>query len=215
MKSKTLKSLVIVLIFILCFSISSIVLASSFNAEIEIDKDNQNSNEIVLVLKIKDINFEENISTIEGNLEFDKSVFEEIKIENLNDWSIVYNDQENANGKFLGFKISDEKIKQEDLCKITLRLSEKIEASNTQISLKNVKSADGDKLVNAEDKTINVDFENNSVKDIKVEKDSINKKGLLKYVLILVIIVLITTICTSTSYLIQKYKLKNKYNSKK
>lgn len=202
--------LIIFFTFILFCTICNNVFASNFNTEIVIDS--KTSNELVLVLKVADVNFNNTMSTIEGNIEYDKNIFEKVTIENLNGWSIVYNSEEKANGKFIGFKVSNEKIKQEELCKITLKLKENVKNSNTQISIKNTKSADGDNLVATQDKTINVDIANSSITNTKEEKDLVSNKSVLKYVLILVIIVLLLTIVTSSSYLVLKYKLNKKYN---
>lgn len=215
MKGKTLKKFIIILLFSIIIMITNNIYASNFNTSLEIDSNNQDKNNIVLILKVKDVNFENTISTIEGNLEYNKEIFSEVTIENLNGWSIVYNNEEKANGKFIGFKVSDEEIKQEELCKITLQLKENIKDSNTQISIKNIKSADGDNLVATDDKTINIKIKDSFISDAKEEKVSINDKNILKYVFVLVIIVLVVTIFTSISYLVQKYRLKKLYNKTK
>jgi len=212
MKKKILKSIILVIIFLIALIINKNVYASNFNTSLIIDKNNQDTNRIVLVLKLKDVNFENTISTIEGNIEYDKSIFTDVSLENLNNWSIVYNNEEKANGKFIGFKISEEKIREEEICKITFKINDNVENANTNISVKNIKSADGDNLVATEDRNINIVIGNSEILNVKDKNQKISKKTTLKYVLILVIIALLLTISTSTMYLIQKYKLKKKYN---
>mgnify|MGYP003303518372 CR=1 FL=1 len=208
MKKITFKKLIITFIFAFLVILNTNVYASNFNTSLEIDSINQEN--IVLLLKLKDVNFENIISTIEGNLEYDKEVFSEASIENLNGWSIVYNNEENANGKFLGFKISDEQIISEDLCKITLKLKENVKDSNTQIIMRNIKSADGDKLVSTEDKVINISVDNGVILAEK-QKDKITEKSMLKYLLLIVELVLVITAVSSITYLIQKNKMKKLY----
>lgn len=203
------KTYIFVLTFILFCSICSYVLASSFNVNLEIDS--KTEDEIVLILKVSDVNFDNIISTIEGNIEYDKNVFEELTIENLNDWSIVFNSEENAEGKFIGFKISDEPIIQEELCKVTLKLKQDVQNSSTQVVVKNVKSADGDNLVATDDKTIDIDIKDSSIASAEEEKNITSNKSVLKYILIIIILLLLITMLTSTSYLLQKHNLEKKY----
>lgn len=204
------KKLILILIFILISIISTNVLASNFNTELEIN--NKTNNEIIIVFKATDINFENTMSTIEGNIEYDKNVFEEINIENLNEWNIVYNNGNNANGKFIGFKINNEKIKQEELFKISLKLKQNIQDIKTQIKVKNIKSADGDNLVSAQDKTLNINIKNSNITETKEEKNTqVTNKNILKVILMLIIIILVLTIITSIVYLTKKYKAKKEY----
>lgn len=212
MKKITFKKLIITFIFVFLVILNTNVYASNFNTSLEIDSINQEN--IVLLLKLKDVNFENTISTIEGNLEYDKEIFSEASIENLNGWSIVYNNEEKANGKFLGFKISNEQIKEEDLCKIILKLKQNIKDSNTQILVKNIKSADGDNLVSTEDKVINISVDNGEVLAEK-QKNKITEKGMLKYLLLIVELVLVVTAISSIIYLIQKNRMKKLYEGSK
>ena len=206
-----LKKLVIVFVFICLLVLSNGIYASNFDVSLEMDNTNQN-NSIVLILKLRHINFENIISTIEANLEYDKEIFSNVTIENLNEWSIVYNDK---NTKLIGFKVSDKEINQEDLCKINLQLKENIKDTDTKIVLKDIKSADGEKLVKTEDKTISINVENNLVMEAKEQKSKITDKNRLKILLIIVELILIVTIINSTTYLIQKRKYKKLYEKSK
>lgn len=207
MKNKTFKRIIIALIFTFLIMLSSNIYASNFNTALEIDNSNQDKSKIVLVLKLTDVNFENIISAIEGSIEYNKEVFSEPAIEELNNWGVVYN---NKNGKFLGVKISDKEIKQEDMFRIELKLNENVQDTSTQIVIKDIKSVDGDNLVATEDRVINVSVSNGEI-IAKEQKDKITDKSILKYLLIAVIIILIVTIFTSVSFLIQKYKMKKLY----
>lgn len=212
MKSKFLKTSIICIIFLSLLIINSNIYASNFNTALIEDKTNQDPTSIVLILKVKDINFDNNISTIEGNIEYDKNIFSGVNLENLNEWSIAFNKEENANGKFIGFKISEQEIKEEELFKITFKLRDDVKNSNTNISIKNIKSADGDNLVATEDRAIGIEIKDGSIVNTKTDNLKLDRKTSLKYILVLVIIMLVLTISTSSTYLIQKYKLKKKYN---
>ena len=214
MKNNVIKTILILLVFLMILMICQEVYASNFNIDFKVDESNQDKNTVVVILSLKDVNFNNILSTIEGNVEYDRSVFTDVKLENLNGWGIVLNTEENADGKLVGFKIGNEEIKQEDLCKITFVINENIENANTKISLKNIKSADGDNLVATDDKTVDIQIGNGETLSVKTENTKLNRKTILKYVLILVIIVLLLTVSTSSMYLIQKYKLKKKYNFK-
>lgn len=207
----TFKKLVMVFIFICLLVLSNSVYASNFDISLEVDSTNQENN-IVLLLKLKDVNFENIISTIEANLEYDKEVFSNVTVENLNKWSIVYND---SNAKLIGFKVSNEEIKKEDLCKITLQLKESVKDTNTQIILKNIKSADGDNLVKAEDKTISIDIKDDMIIEAKEQKGKITDKNKLKILLIILELVLVFTIITTISFLRYKRKFEKLFEGSK
>lgn len=205
------KKSVIVFVFICLLVLSNGIYASNFDVSLEIDNTNQNNN-IVLILKLRNVNFENIISTIEANLEYDKEMFSNVTIENLNEWSIVYNDK---NTKLIGFKVSDKKINQEDLCRINLQLKENVKDTDTKIVLKDIKSADGDNLVKTDNKTISIDVENNLVIEAKEQKSKITDKNRLKILLVIVELILIVTIINSATYLIQKRKYKKLYEKSK
>lgn len=214
MKNKIFRKLILAVIFIFFLIINANIYAANFGVSLEIDNINKDEKSITLLLKIKDVNFENPLSTIEGNLDYDREIFSETKIENLNGWSIVYNNEEKAKGKFIGFKVSNEEIKQEDLCKITLKLKENLEDSSTKISINNVKSADGDNLVSTENKSINVDISDSAITTAQEEKNKITDKNILKYLLIIVELFLVLTVITSTAYLIQNHKIRKMYSKK-
>lgn len=207
MKKNTLKNLIVVLVFMFLIIINTDIYAANFNISLEVDESNQDKNILVLLLKLKDVNFENIISTIEGNLEYNKEVFSKPSIEKLNNWELIYNDE---NGKFVGFKISDKEIEEEELCKINLKLQDNVKDLNTQIVIKDMKSADGDSLVATEDRTVNVDISKGII-TAKEQKNKITDKNMLKYILIVIEIVLVITIITSISYLIQKHRMKKLY----
>ena len=94
--------------------------------------------------------------------------------------------------------------------RIELKLNENVQDTSTQIVIKDIKSADGDNLVATEDRVINVSVSNGEI-IAKEQKDKITDKSILKYLLIAVILILIVTIFTSVSFLIQKYKMKKLY----
>lgn len=212
MKNTVLKKILILLIFLTILAISTQIYASNFNVDLKVDNTNKNKNTIILVMSLKNVNFENIISTIEGNLEYDREIFSSAKIESLNGWAIVLNNEENSNGKIIGFKIGTEEIKQEELCKITLEMNNNVENANTKITLKNIKAADGDNLVATDDKTIDIQIGNGEAVSAKTENKKPDKKTTVKYIFILLIIILLLTISTSVTFLIQKYRLKKQYN---
>ena len=119
------------------------------------------ADEITITFKVSDINMgNEGINTIEGILDYDKNIFEEVNssaIENLNGWSMTYNDENtNMNGKFLAVKFNGEK-NDTDIFKIKLKIKSSIdELTETQIKFKGITSNDGVELVNIGDKIVTV-----------------------------------------------------------
>ena len=76
--------------------------------------------------------------------------------------------------------------------------------------MRNIKSAEGDKLVSTEDKVINISVDNGEIIAEK-QKDKMTEKSMLKYLLLIVELVLIVTAISSIIYLIQKNRMKKLY----
>lgn len=119
------------------------------------------NDEIVITLQVKEINMGENgINTVEGTLEYDKEIFEEVKsssIQNLGSWNTTYNDEEgSSNGKFLAMNLSNVK-EDSNVFSVKLKIKSDVkETKETIVKFKGITSNDGTDLVNVGDKTVKI-----------------------------------------------------------
>lgn len=166
MKDK-IKRLIIIEIMILIISIMLATVctanSSSFKATTTANKTElKPGEEITITLSISDINMgEKGINTIEGKIEYNKDIFEEIKnnsVQSLNNWTTTYNDESsNLNGKFLSANLGSGIKENTQVFKVTLKAKEGIKnTTDTQINFKNITSNDETNLVSAGTKSVNV-----------------------------------------------------------
>lgn len=67
------------------------VQASSFEFDAIADKEEVNAGDIVKIdMKVTGIDAREGINVVEGNLEFDETMFESVAIKNMNGWTTTY-----------------------------------------------------------------------------------------------------------------------------
>lgn len=172
MKDK-IKRLIIIEIMILIISIMLATVctanSSSFKATTTANKTElKPGEEITITLSISDINMgEKGINTIEGKIEYNKDIFEEIKnnsVQSLNNWTTTYNDESsNLNGKFLSANLGSGIKENTQVFKVTLKAKEGIKnTTDTQINFKNITSNDETNLVSAGTKSVNVKINSTS-----------------------------------------------------
>lgn len=162
MKNKIKILAIMEIMILMIISLITTVTASSetFNVTITANKTElKPGEEITITVGVSDINMGENgINTLEGKIEYDKELFEEIKsssIQSLNNWSTTYNDESsNLNGKFLSVSLSAGIKENTQIFKVTLKAKQEIKnTTDTQISFKNITSNDGTNLVSIGTKT--------------------------------------------------------------
>ena len=103
------KKLLIGIALILIYFLTGRVYAT--NIEMNIQEEVNMGDIIHVNLEIKNISQEEAINVIQGKFEYDKDIFEKVKKEDfklLDNWSIVYNDQNtDSEGKFVLLNLSE------------------------------------------------------------------------------------------------------------
>ena len=189
MKFKVLSILLVMLVIV--SSVPSFVSAAenSFKAVVSpTSAELKENDEIIITLQVKDIKMGENgINTLEGVLEYDKSIFEEVKsssIQNIGSWNTTYNDEEgSSNGKFLAMNLSN--IKEDSsIFSVKLKVKSEIaETKETTVKFKGITSNDGTDLINVGDKTVSIKVtkenseEEAENQDTKTNKDNTTSKN--------------------------------------
>ena len=145
----------IMILSIIMVSLTGIVSASSFDVGVNpIEVTAKQGESIEVKVDLKDIDMKEKgINTLEGYINFDEDVIENVEVETKNDWQIEYNKDSNSDlyGKFLMVK-DIEGIKENEEV-LTLKIE------STKVILKDLTSNDGENLVNIGNKEININFE--------------------------------------------------------
>jgi len=180
---KKLKILFIILILTI-FLLPVSVQANSFKLNVQANKTTVKPGETVEIsLNLSDINAGElGINTVEGVIEYDNTIFEEItssNIQSLNNWSITYNNEETEyKGKFLAVIIQDGVTENQDIGKITFKVKNSAKNTNTSIKIKNILSNDGNTLIEETDKQVSFTIQANASSTVTEDQIDVEHENL-------------------------------------
>lgn len=153
----------IIALSIIMVSLTGIVSASSFDVGVNPTEVTAKQGESIEVkVDLKDIDMKERgINTLEGYINFDEDVIENVEVETKNDWQIEYNKDSNSDlyGKFLMVKDIEGIKENEEVLTLKIKVKDKVKKEGTKVVLKDLTSNDGDNLVNIGNKEININFE--------------------------------------------------------
>lgn len=148
---------------IIMVSLTQIVSASSFDLVVNPTEITTKQGESIEVkVDLKDIDMKEKgINTLEGYINFDEDVIENVEVETKNDWQIEYNKDSNSDlyGKFLMVKDIEGIKENEEVLTLKIKVKDKVKKESTKVILKDLTSNNGENLVNIGDKEININFE--------------------------------------------------------
>ena len=153
----------IMILSIIMVSLTGIVSASSFDVGVNpIEVTAKQGESIEVKVDLKDIDMKEKgINTLEGYINFDEDVIENVEVETKNDWQIEYNKDSNSDlyGKFLMVKDMEGIKENEEVLTLKIKVKDKVKKESTKVILKELTSNDGENLVNIGNKEININFE--------------------------------------------------------
>ena len=153
----------IIALSIIMVSLTGIVSASSFDVGVNPTEVTAKQGESIEVkVDLKDIDMKEKgINTLEGYINFDEDVIENVELVTKNDWQIEYNKDSNSDlyGKFLMVKDIEGIKENEEVLTLKIKVKDKVKKESTKVTLKDLTSNDGENLVNIGDKEININFE--------------------------------------------------------
>ena len=153
----------IMILNIIMVSFTGIVSASSFDVGVNPTEVTAKPGESIEVkVDLKDIDMKEKgINALEGYINFDEDVVENVEVETKNDWQIEYNKDSNSDlyGKFLMVKDIEGIKENEEVLTLKIKVKDKVKKEGTKVILKDLTSNDGDNLVNIGNKEININFE--------------------------------------------------------
>ena len=148
---------------VIMVSLTGIVSASSFDVGVNPTEVTTKQGESIEVkVDLKDIDMKEKgINTLEGYINFDEDVIENVEVETKNDWQIEYNKDSNSDlyGKFLMVKDIEGIKENEEVLTLKIKVKDKVKKESTKVILKDLTSNDGENLVNIGNKEININFE--------------------------------------------------------
>lgn len=149
-----------IIVFAVIVVTNSQVQADSFNLTVSADKQYVAQGETVTInLRLNNIDAGElGINTLEAKLQYDTSIFEEVRqsnIKSVNNWSITYNDEDTEeNGKLLAVIVQSGVKEDQDIGSITLKVKENVEYKKTTITISNIESNNGQTTIAEEDKQV-------------------------------------------------------------
>lgn len=174
LKRKVIGIIAIIIIILMLGTVVKAESGSSFKATVSSTKTSlKPGEEITVTVSVADIQMgEKGINTIEGNLQYDKDIFEEVKsnsIQAQSNWTTTYNDESSTlNGKFLAVNLSEGVKENTNIFSVKFKVKKNItESKTTQINFKDITSNDGADLVSVGTKSVNITI--NVSEEIKEE----------------------------------------------
>lgn len=153
----------IIALSIIMVNLTGVVSASSFDVGVNPTEVTAKQGESIEVkVDLKDIDMKEKgMNTLEGYINFDEDVIENVEVETKNDWQIEYNKDSNSDlyGKFLMVKDIEGIKENEEVLTLKIKVKDKVKKESTKVILKELTSNDGENLVNIGNKEININFE--------------------------------------------------------
>lgn len=140
---KYLKKLVIFIILITMIFITGKISAASVSISLSSDSKLVAGDIVEVTLKISNIDAGDGIDSIEGKLNYDKNIFEEITVdsfEGINKWNVL--DYNGNSGIFTAIRSAKVNM-QSDILKITLRAKSDIIVSSSSIEIKEITTSGG------------------------------------------------------------------------
>lgn len=168
---KKITKILIIIFMISLMLFPTIVQANSFKLNVTADKTKLNAGDTVTVsLNLSDINVGElGINTIESIIDYDRNIFEEItssSIQSLNNWSFTYNSEDTEQrGKLVAVIIASGVTEDQEIGKITFKVKNNVEYTNTKITLKDITSNNGQELIKDENKEVSFQIGEEPIKD--------------------------------------------------
>ena len=147
--------MIIMIVFTLLISFTGVsnaastldVKLSTTTTEIEKGK------EVSVLVSLNNINVGEGVNTLKGTVNYNADVLEYVNSEAQNGWSITYN---STNGTLLVVYMSGLVTKDQGIAKLTFKVKDNADVTNTQISLTNIESSNADEKVTPKDASLNL-----------------------------------------------------------
>lgn len=168
MKKVLFSSLIFIMFFIMNFNIS---FANSDICKISLDTKNIiNRNETLEInLNVSDINREEGVSAINGIIEYDNDVFEEISYEKNDEWNNFY---QLNNVIFVVATSMEEKYEEGNILKIKIKVKENAKLGETKVKFSKIDVLSSSNKINTiEDIEKTIKINNKIISDDEIKKD--------------------------------------------
>ena len=174
--------------------------ALAFDLTAYIDGHEIDEKQVQIGLKVSDLDENpEGINAVSGKVIYDSNVFDTVSITGKNNWSAIYNDEEeNENrGKFILITTSGNVTEETDIAYISFKLKSNINNIKTQIKIEQIQTSYQSEIIIADDKIINLEINDN---DIKITENKLNEnvknefKNYTIYTIIAIAIVLLVII---------------------
>ena len=159
-------SLLAILVILLSILTQTVYAASSFRFSATPNATTVKKGDTVKIsLRLSDINAgEKGINTFECILKYDEKMFESVKIETKNNWSITYNDEKsNANyGKLLAVLLATGIKEDQEIGTIILKVKKNTNVKSGTVSFTDVSSNDGQNMIKTSNKIVTIKVKDSS-----------------------------------------------------
>lgn len=167
---KIKKCIILLLIITIISGISYTVKSASgdsYNVKMNADKTTLKSGETVTItLKLDNIKIEsgeKGLGSYEGSIEYDKNIFEDLKMTGNSDWDTPFQNE----GRFTSTRTDGKCVSEtQEIAKITLKVKSNAKEGDTKIQIKNFSASNAVENIPTTDTSITVKIEKENNNDV-------------------------------------------------
>lgn len=100
------------------------------------------------------------MNNIVGYLQYDETLFDDVKIEGINEWHFEQNQDKSHEryGKFVIYTMKDGVDQNQNIAELTLKLKKDLKPQKTEIKFTKLQSSDGEVSVDEDDKKATIEI---------------------------------------------------------
>lgn len=167
---KLKKCIILLLIMIIISSINYTVKSASgdsYKVKMNADKTTLKSGDIVTIsLKLDNIKIEsgeKGLGSYEGSIQYDKDIFEDLKMTGNSDWETPFQNE----GRFTATRTDGKCVSEtQEIAKITLKVKSNAKEGNTEIQIKNFSASNAVENISTTDTSLTVKIEKENNDDV-------------------------------------------------
>lgn len=167
---KIKKCIILLLIMIIISGINYTVRSAngdSYNVKMNADKTTLKTGDTITIsLKLDNIKIEsgeKGLGSYEGSIEYDKNIFEDLKMTGNNEWETPFQNE----GRFTATRTDGKCISEtQEIAKITLKVKDKAKEGDTKIQIKNFSASNAIENISTTDASLTVKIEKENNNDI-------------------------------------------------
>jgi len=161
-----------VLVFLIIFLMPIEAKAATFTLDTELERTILQEGDIFKIkLRVEDIEkTSDGINAVSGFIKVDEEYLKINDINGLNNWTVIWNDEEDSSnkGKFAIITLAGSVIKDTDVAEAIVEVKRDLVSTKTNIKIEDIKTSFNNELVTAENRVHEVEIKGTRVSDTQI-----------------------------------------------